>query len=63
VKKEGKASKQSVAQKRRWAAQKTREACTAIGEGVTALRNILQISVAAGGGPIPEQTARKLDEA
>jgi hypothetical protein len=44
-------------------AQKTREACTAIGEGVTALRNILQISVAAGGGPIPEQTARKLDEA
>ena len=42
-------------------AHKTRAACTAIEEGVTALRKILQISVAAGGGPIPARTASRLD--
>ena len=34
-------------------AQKTRDACAAIEEGVAALRSILQISIANGGGPIP----------
>ena len=43
-------------------AQRTRDACTAIEEGVNALRNILRISVAAGGGPIPEAAAKKLDQ-
>lgn len=42
-------------------AQKTRDACAAIEEAVTALRNILRISVAAGGGPIPPRVAHKLD--
>ena len=42
-------------------AQKARDACAAIEEGVTALRNILQISVEAGGGPIPRRIARELD--
>jgi hypothetical protein len=42
-------------------AQKARDACTAIEEGVTALRNILQISVDAGGGPIPRRVAKELD--
>ena len=43
-------------------AQKTRDACAAIEESVTALRNILQISVAAGGGPIPSRVANQLDD-
>ena len=42
-------------------AQKTRDACAAIEGGVAALRNVLQISVAAGGGPIPAPIAAKLD--
>jgi len=42
-------------------AQKARDACAAIEEGVTALRKILQISVAAGGGPVPARVAAKLD--
>ena len=42
-------------------AQRTRDACAAIEEGVAALRNILQISVEAGGGPIPARVAAKLD--
>lgn len=42
-------------------AQKTRDACTAIEEGVSALRKILEISVEAGGGPIPIRVAAKLD--
>jgi hypothetical protein len=44
-------------------AQRTRDACAAIDEGVAALRRILQISVEAGGGPIPLQVAAKLDAA
>jgi len=44
-------------------AQRTRDAYTAIDEGVAALRRILQISVEAGGGPIPLQVAAKLDAA
>ena len=42
-------------------AQKTRDACAAIETGVAALRKILQISVAAGGGPIPAAVADKLE--
>ena len=42
-------------------AKKTRDACTAIEEGVSALREILQISVAAGGGPIPVAVRQQLD--
>ena len=43
-------------------AQKTRDACAAIEGGVSALRNILQISVEAGGGPIPMRVAAKFDQ-
>jgi hypothetical protein len=42
-------------------AQKTRDACAAIEAGVSALREILKISVAAGGGPIPVAVADKLE--
>jgi hypothetical protein len=42
-------------------AQKARDACAAIEEGVTALKSILQISVAAGGGPIPPDVRKQLD--
>jgi hypothetical protein len=42
-------------------AQKTRDACIAIEESVAALRTILQISVAAGGGPVPPRVAKELD--
>jgi hypothetical protein len=42
-------------------AQKTREACDAIEEGVAALKSILQISEAAGGGPIPASVKDQLD--
>ena len=42
-------------------AQRTRDACAAIEEGVAAMRKILQISVDAGGGPIPVRIATKLD--
>ena len=42
-------------------AKKTRDACSAIDEGVAALRSILQISVAAGGGPIPVAVRKQLD--
>jgi len=44
-------------------AQKTRDACAAIEEGVSALKNILEISEAAGGGPIPPAIKRQLDDA
>ena len=42
-------------------AKKTRDACAAIEESVGALREILQISVAAGGGPIPVAVRKQLD--
>jgi hypothetical protein len=42
-------------------AQRTRDACAAIDGGVAALRKILQISVDAGGGPIPRRIAAELD--
>jgi hypothetical protein len=42
-------------------AQKTRDACAAIEESVTALKSILQIAVAHGGGPIPAGVGDKLD--
>jgi hypothetical protein len=42
-------------------ARKTRDACAAIDEGVTALKRILQISVASGGGPIPAEVKREMD--
>ena len=41
-------------------AQRTRDACSAIEESVDALRAILEISVEAGGGPIPPAVAAKL---
>jgi len=44
-------------------AQKTRDACAAIEEGITALKSILQISVASGGGPIPAGVPDQLDGA
>ena len=42
-------------------AKKTRDACAAIEEGVSALKEILEISVAAGGGPIPVAVRKQLD--
>jgi hypothetical protein len=42
-------------------AKKTQDACTAIEEGVAALKEILEISVAAGGGPIPVAVRKQLD--
>ena len=42
-------------------AQKTRDACAAIEQSVSALRHILEISVAAGGGPVPSLLADKMD--
>ncbi len=42
-------------------AQKTRQACDAIEEGVSALKSILHISEAAGGGPIPPAVKHQLD--
>jgi hypothetical protein len=41
-------------------AQKTRDACAAIDEAVSALRSILQISEAAGGGPIPAKIREQI---
>ena len=43
-------------------AKRTRDTCNAIDEGVAALRSILQISVAAGGGPIPAAVMKQLDD-
>lgn len=43
-------------------AQRTRDACAAIEEGVAALKSILEISEAAGGGPIPRTVRQQLDE-
>jgi hypothetical protein len=42
-------------------ARRTREACDAIDEAVKALKTILQISAAAGGGPIPGAVQDQLD--
>jgi hypothetical protein len=42
-------------------AQKTRDACAAIEEGVAALKSILQICVASGGGPVPAGVPDQLD--
>lgn len=44
-------------------ARKTREACDAIDEGVNALKAILRLSEAAGGGPIPIAVRERLDDA
>lgn len=44
-------------------AGKTQDACDAIDEAVTALKEILAIAEAAGGGPIPLAVADRLDEA
>ena len=43
-------------------AQKTRDACAAIEDGVAALKAILEISEAAGGGPIPPAVERRLGD-
>jgi hypothetical protein len=44
-------------------AQKTRNACAALAEAVAALKQILQISVEAGGGPVPVIVRNRLDDA
>jgi len=44
-------------------AHKTRMACAALDQAVAALKNILQISVEAGGGPVPVVVAQRLDDA
>ena len=44
-------------------AQKTRNACAALAEAVSALKQILQISVEAGGGPVPVIVQDRLDDA
>ena len=44
-------------------AHKTRSACKALAEAVTALQQILQISVEAGGGPVPVIVQDRLDGA
>jgi hypothetical protein len=43
-------------------ARKTREACTAIEEAVAALKSILEISAAAGGGAVPLGVRQRLDD-
>ena len=42
-------------------AHKTRIACAALDQAVAALKQILQISVEAGGGPVPVFVANRLD--
>ncbi len=42
-------------------AHKTRSACDALTEAVSALKQILQISVEAGGGPVPVIVQDRLD--
>jgi hypothetical protein len=44
-------------------ADKTRRACAALDNAVSALKQILQISVEAGGGPVPVVVADRLDDA
>ncbi len=44
-------------------AHKTRSACAALAEAVSALKQILQISVEAGGGPVPVIVKDRLEEA
>jgi len=44
-------------------AHKTRSACDALAEAVSALKQILQISVEAGGGPVPVIVQDRLDDA
>lgn len=44
-------------------AHKTRMACAALDQAVAALKHILQISVEAGGGPVPVVVAQRLDDA
>jgi hypothetical protein len=44
-------------------AGKTQDACLAIEEAVTALKEILALAEAAGGGPIPPMVTDRLDEA
>ena len=44
-------------------AHRTRQACDAIKEGVAALKAILHISEAAGGGSIPAAIEDRLDDA
>ena len=44
-------------------AGKTQDACEAIETAVAALREILEIAAAAGGGPIPPAMTDRLDDA
>ena len=43
-------------------AGKTQDACSAIEGAVAALREILEIAAAAGGGPIPPAVSDRLDD-
>jgi hypothetical protein len=43
-------------------AGETQDACTAIEQAVTALKEILALAEAAGGGPIPATVTERLDE-
>ena len=48
----------------RWCSRrKVRNACAALAEAVSALKQILQISVEAGGGPVPVIVQDRLDDA
>jgi hypothetical protein len=42
-------------------AQRSRNACMALSEAVTALKQILQIAVEAGGGPVPLAVEERLE--
>jgi len=44
-------------------ARRTRDACVAIEDGVSALKTILQIAEASGGGPIPAKVLNQFDGA
>ena len=44
-------------------AHKSRNACAALDDAVAALKQILQISVEAGGGPVPVTVVNRLDDA
>ena len=43
-------------------ASKSRSACAALNQAVAALKQILQISVDAGGGPVPLAVEERLDD-
>ena len=44
-------------------AGKTQDACSALDAAISSLREILEIAAEAGGGPIPDAVAERLDDA